>query len=48
MRGFPVCGQMEAAVPQTPLLNEERRRAILDVLNHHGRVLVTELARQFE
>ncbi len=32
----------------TPLLNEERRRAILDLLNHQGRVLVTELARQFE
>ena len=32
----------------TPLLNEERRRAILDLLNHQGRVLVTELSRQFE
>lgn len=31
-----------------PLLNEERRRAILDLLNHQGRVLVTELSRQFE
>ena len=31
-----------------PVLNEERRRAILDLLNHHGRVLVTDLARQFE
>jgi len=30
------------------VLNEERRRAILDLLNSHGRVLVTELARQFE
>ncbi len=30
------------------MLNEERRRAILDLLNHQGRVLVTELARQFE
>jgi DeoR family transcriptional regulator, aga operon transcriptional repressor len=32
----------------THLLNEERRRAILDLLNHQGRVLVTELSRQFE
>ena len=30
------------------MLNEERRRAILDLLNHQGRVLVTELSRQFE
>ena len=30
------------------MLNEERRRAILDLLTHQGRVLVTELARQFE
>ena len=31
-----------------PVLNEERRRAILDLLNHQGRVLVTELSRQFQ
>src|SRR5581483_7453627 len=31
-----------------PVLNEERRRAILDLLNRQGRVLVTELARNFE
>src|SRR6266704_60584 len=31
-----------------PVLNEERRRAILDQLTHHGRVLVTELAGQFD
>jgi DeoR family transcriptional regulator of aga operon len=31
-----------------PVLNEERRRAILDLMTHRGRVLVTELARQFE
>jgi DeoR family transcriptional regulator of aga operon len=31
-----------------PVLNEERRRAILDLLTHQGRVLVTELSRQFE
>ena len=31
-----------------PVLNEERRRAILDLLGHQGRVLVTELSRQFE
>ena len=30
-----------------PVLNEERRRAILDLLNHHGRVLVTDLAKHF-
>jgi len=30
------------------VLNEERRRAILEILNRHGRVLVTELAGQFE
>src|SRR6201988_4816482 len=30
------------------VLNEERRRAILDVLNRQGRVLVTELSQQFE
>src|SRR5271165_6149568 len=31
-----------------PMLNEERRRAILDLLTHQGRVLVAELSRQFE
>ncbi len=30
------------------LLNEERRRAILELLTHQGRVLVTELAGKFE
>jgi DeoR family transcriptional regulator, aga operon transcriptional repressor len=30
------------------MLNEERRRAILDFLNRDGRVLVVDLARQFE
>lgn len=30
------------------MLNEERRRSILDLVNRDGRVLVTELARQFE
>jgi DeoR family transcriptional regulator, aga operon transcriptional repressor len=30
------------------VLNEERRRAILDVLNREGRALVTDLACQFE
>jgi DeoR family transcriptional regulator, aga operon transcriptional repressor len=30
------------------MLNEERRRAILEVLTSQGRVLVTELAEQFE
>ena len=30
------------------MLNEERRRAILDILNRQGRVLVTELSRHFQ
>lgn len=30
------------------MLNEERRRAILDSLNRNGRVLVGDLAREFE
>ena len=30
------------------MLNEERRRAILEILNRDGRVLVLDLARQFE
>ncbi len=30
------------------MLNEERRRAILDLLTNQGRVLVTELSRHFE
>ncbi|HLV85946.1 MAG TPA: transcriptional repressor AgaR [Candidatus Sulfotelmatobacter sp.] len=30
------------------MLNEERRRAILDLLSQQGRVLVTDLSRQFE
>jgi DeoR family transcriptional regulator of aga operon len=30
------------------MLNEERRRAILDLLNRQGRVLVTELSQHFE
>jgi DeoR family transcriptional regulator, aga operon transcriptional repressor len=30
------------------LLNEERRRAILEVLNREGRVLVLDLAKRFE
>jgi DeoR family transcriptional regulator of aga operon len=33
--------------PSDPVLNEERRRAILDILNRDGRVLVTEMAGQF-
>src|SRR6202035_525350 len=31
-----------------PVLNEERRRAILDLLSRQGNVLVTELSRHFE
>lgn len=30
------------------MLNEERRRAVLDIINHDGRVLVKDLARRFE
>lgn len=32
---------------QNGMLNEERRRSILDMLHREGRVLVSELARQF-
>src|SRR5690348_5431752 len=39
---------MKTRALNNPLLNEERRRAILDLLTNQGRVLVTELARQFE
>jgi DeoR family transcriptional regulator of aga operon len=36
-------------IPKTiPVLNEERRRAILELLNHQGRVLVADLGRHFE
>ena len=31
-----------------PVLNEQRRRAILDLLSRQGRVLVPELSRHFE
>src|SRR2546423_3978680 len=37
-----------AASGPHPVLNEERRRAILDQLTQQGRVLVTELAHQFD
>ena len=43
-----VVGETDDSTKSIPVLNEERRRAILDLLNSHGRVLVTELARQFE
>jgi len=36
------------ATGSIPVLNEERRRAILDLLSRQGRVLVTELASHFE
>jgi len=36
------------SLPPTPMLNEERRRAIVDLLSHQGRVLVRDLSRQFE
>lgn len=35
-------------MPSTPLLNEERRREILEMLHRDGRVLVKDLARHFE
>jgi DeoR family transcriptional regulator, aga operon transcriptional repressor len=38
----------EGAPNSIPVLNEERRRAILELLNRHGRVLVAELGRHFE
>ena len=31
-----------------PVLNEERRRAIVEILNRDGRVLVTDLAKRFD
>jgi DeoR family transcriptional regulator of aga operon len=48
MSDASVIYQTTPASGLTPVLNEERRRAILDLLNHQGRVLVTELASQFE
>src|SRR6202162_3560814 len=30
------------------VLNEERRRAIIEILDHDGRVLVTDMARKFD
>src|SRR6266852_9305841 len=38
----------QAASKLILVLNEERRRAILDLITRQGRVLVTDLARQFE
>ncbi len=35
------------ATKRTSLLNEERRRAILEMMQHDGRVLVVDLARRF-
>ena len=43
-----VCRPTAPLAPKTPVLNEERRRAILDLLSRQGRVLVTELSRHFE
>jgi DeoR family transcriptional regulator of aga operon len=37
-----------AARKTFPVLNEERRRAIVDLLSRQGRVLVTELSHHFE
>jgi len=48
MRISTVAHTTESTQGQSPVLNEERRRAILDLLNHQGRVLVTELSRHFE
>jgi DeoR family transcriptional regulator of aga operon len=46
----PPLGQPETRTIHylTPVLNEERRRAILELLNRQGRVLVAELGRHFE
>src|SRR5262249_19267466 len=38
---------MIATSRTSPVLNEERRRAILEILERDGRVLVGDLARQF-
>src|SRR6266852_1040298 len=38
----------QAASKLILVLNEERRRAILDLITRQGRVLVTELSRDFE
>ncbi len=38
----------ENASKPIPVLNEERRRAIIELLNRQGRVLVAELGRHFE
>lgn len=38
---------MKTTAPNRPVLNEERRRQILDLLNRDGRVLVVDLAKQF-
>ena len=39
---------LPARPSETSVLNEERRRAILEVLNRDGRVLVADLAQHFE
>jgi len=40
--------QIETTMPTDGLLNEERRREILDLLHRDGRVLVKDLAKQFQ
>src|SRR5271169_1679632 len=48
MRQSASCRAPTDSPEAIPMLNEERRRAILDLLTHQGRVLVAELSRQFE
>src|SRR5277367_2197152 len=48
MRQKQLSASNRFASKRVPVLNEERRRAILDLLTHQGRVLVTELAGKFE
>jgi DeoR family transcriptional regulator, aga operon transcriptional repressor len=44
----PPADRVKSVFEAPTVLNEERRRAILDLLSHEGRVLVIELARRFE
>jgi len=39
--------RLSVSTGRETVLNEERRRAILEILNREGRVLVTELSRHF-
>jgi len=41
-------GRLRGSWPEFTVLNEERRRAILELVNRDGRVLVPELAQRFQ